>query len=180
MNTDEIYTDMLNSYGDTLEKISEDTSKRVGEALNGVFMTTSQQMAVNFDKYKDHFSEMLSLSEHPMSCDAFLRTPENELFLIEFKNGRIQDKEMGEIRQKIYDSLLILLEKLDKTIAFARNNLSFILIYNPEAVNRGKNRIRNSLFERSQLRRFERYCFRRVHAYSESEFESQLVSKYLV
>jgi hypothetical protein len=47
--------------------------------------------------------------------------------LIEFKNGVIDDLKNYEIKVKIFETLLILTERLGKTIQFTRNYVTFIL-----------------------------------------------------
>jgi hypothetical protein len=95
-------------------------------------MTSSQERVVNFDKFKESIVAKYKVNNSPNSCDVLYMRSENEWFLIEFKNGKIDEKKIFQIRGKIFQSLLLLTEKLDKTIHFTREKLNFILVYNED------------------------------------------------
>jgi hypothetical protein len=125
----------------------------------------------------------MGLSQIPMSCDALCMTSPNEFFLIEFKNGKIDDLKNHEIKVKIFETLLILTEKLDKTIQFTRENVTFVLVYNEDAA--PKFYIHRNVFSHTNnfkvdmgLGRFEKIYFKAVNVYSKAEFESHFVSRY--
>jgi hypothetical protein len=98
------YSDMLACYGETLEKTSEDTNKPLSER----FMTSCKKVVVNIDKFKSGFVKDMGLSQVPMSCDTLCMISPDEFFLIEFKNGIIDDIKNHEIKVKIFETLLIL------------------------------------------------------------------------
>jgi hypothetical protein len=85
---EEIYNEILRDFSDTLEKTSEDINKQSADK----FMTSCRKIVVNVDKLKDGFIKNMSLTETPKSCDALYLTSQNELFMIEFKNGVIDEK----------------------------------------------------------------------------------------
>ncbi|GHT61350.1 hypothetical protein FACS1894109_19830 [Spirochaetia bacterium] len=188
-----VYHDMLARFGDTLEKTSEDVNKPGNSVQSGRYMTACRKPVVNFDKFKGEFIRGMALPEAPLSCDAFYMSASGELFLIEFKNGRIEAKKNFEIKVKIFESLLILLEKLDKTIEFTRRNLTFILVYN-EDISHGQSQfdntdgllaIQHNIFALSRspmirfgLHRFKNIYFKEIYTYSRAEFEANFVLKF--
>jgi hypothetical protein len=170
---------MLSSYGETLEKTSEDVNKPPAER----FMTSCKKIVVNGDKFKNDFVKTMGLSQVPMSCDALCMTSPNEFFLIEFKNGKIDNPKIYEVKVKIFETLLILTEKLNKTIQFTRENVTFILVYNEDMAH--KFYIHREVFSRTRdfkvdmgLSRFEKIYFKAVNVYSKTEFETRSVSQY--
>jgi hypothetical protein len=49
----DIYQQMLDEFGDTLEHTSEDSDEKTNPKGRGVFMTSSKERVVNFDKFKN-------------------------------------------------------------------------------------------------------------------------------
>jgi hypothetical protein len=177
--SEKIYNDMLARYGETLEKASEDINKDPAER----FMTSCKKTVVNIDKFKNDFVKNMRLNQAPMSCDALCMVSPGEFFLIEFKNGTIDDLKNYEIKVKIFETLLILTERLDKTIQFTRDHVTFILVYNEEAAQ--KFYIHKEVFSHTTdfkidmgLGRFEKIYFKSVNVYSKAEFETHFVSQY--
>jgi hypothetical protein len=180
---------MLDKFSDTLQKTSKDRN-------NKEYMTFCQQDVVNVDSLKNYLTKELSLPEEPKSCDALYLTPEKELFLIEFKNGKLIDEKNHDLNEKIFESLLIVSEKISETIGFMRENISFILVYNKNKLHRkiqkgnentGVRRVDNHIFRKAhdhlirfELRRFKKLYFKDVFTYSTEEFESEFVSRYCV
>lgn len=54
------------------------------------------------------------------------------MIFIEFKNGIISQTVNYELRLKIYESLLILLDIINENISFSRKKISYILVYNED------------------------------------------------
>jgi hypothetical protein len=86
---------------------------------------------------------------------------------------------------KIFETLLILTEKLGKTIQFTRDHLTFILVYNENMAH--KFYIHRKLFSHTSdykvdmgLGRFEKIYFKSVNVYSKSEFEAFFSSRYFI
>jgi hypothetical protein len=92
------------------------------------------------------------------------------------------------------ESLLMLSEKFSNTIAFTRNNMNFILVYN-ENITHGQEQFDNTgvgqvsvhVFKRAHislirfgLHRFKKLYFKDVFTYTKAEFESEFVSKYCI
>jgi hypothetical protein len=84
---------------------------------------------------------------------------------------------------KIFQSLLLLTEKLDRTIHFTRENLNFILVYN-ETIARieiGKSPYKlagNSNFFPFGLDDLQKLYFKRRYACNKKEFDSNFVKRY--
>ena len=178
-----IYQQMLSEFGEPLEQTSKDSDEEANPKGRGVFMTSSQEKVVNFDKFKESIAAKFSLAASPNSCDALYMPSENEWFLIEFKNGNIDKEKVFQIRGKIFQSLLLLTEKIDKTICFTRENLNFILVYN-ETVQRieiGKhlhNLTNNAVFIPYGLGGLQKLYFREVYVWNKKEFDSNFVKIY--
>jgi hypothetical protein len=184
----DIYAQMLEEFGDTFERTSESDSQVDAEGRS-VFMTSSQETVVNFDKFKESVVKKHGSKNRPRSCDALYMQSENEWFLIEFKNGKIDEKKISEIKEKIFGSLLLLTEKLDKTIGFTRKELTFILVYNEDKnrdieargdIGKSLGKLANYQFFPFGLDGFEKLYFKKVHEWNKKEFDSNFVQKYFV
>jgi hypothetical protein len=157
---------------------------------NDFYMTNSALSVNNFDLVKDKYIRELSLSEHPKSSDAFYVSNSGKMYLIEFKNGKV---DRNEVLIKIFDSLLILTDILSENISYTRQNLSFILVYNETnnpytekekdevQVSRSRTYIGERIsklgkenFIRFNLKRFEKLYFKDVLTLTDDDFENYL------
>ena len=98
------------------------------------YMTESSTPVVNFDVVKNQYIRGLSVPEAPSSNDAFFVDSNGEMFFIEFKAGRINEKKFYKVRLKLYDSLLILTDIIGRGISFTRQHLNYVLVYD-ESIN---------------------------------------------
>jgi hypothetical protein len=178
---EETYHEMLARYGKTLEEASEDVNKPPAER----FMTNSKTLVVNFDKFKNDFVKKMGSNFSPLSCDALYMASPGEFFLIEFKNGVMDNLKNNEVKIKILESLLIFTEKMDKTIGFTRKNVTFVFVYNEDVVH--KYYIHGKIFSRTNnfkvdlgLGRFEKVYFKSVNVYSKAEFKTRFVEQYCI
>lgn len=167
----------------TLKETSKDDS-------NNQYMTLSKIETVNFDFVKRNYANSLGLSEEVVtSVDAVLPI-NNGILFIEFKNGKVD----RGIKDKARDSLLIFLEIVNKTIAFSRQNIDFILVFNleknplPNQVKKGvlqdtpsRIDIGNHLMAKAgeelilfNLERYKSIYFRNIHTYPKEKFEEYL------
>ncbi|MDR1469897.1 MAG: hypothetical protein LBT00_11445 [Spirochaetaceae bacterium] len=179
----DIYHRLLKEFGDTLEQTSEDSDERINQTGRGVFMTSCRKKVVNFDKFKDSVVKQYALNNSPNSCDALYMHNEQEWFLIEFKNGKIDEKKVFQIRGKIFQSLLLLTEQLDKTICFTRENLDFILVYNEDIarIEIGKSLCKlanDAPFFPFGLEGLQKLYFKKVSVWTKKEFDSNFVQEY--
>ena len=187
---EDIYNDMLNKFPSTMKEASEDNSKSSVDR----YMTLSGIPVVKFDAFKDAFIKNMALTGTPLSCDVLYMTAQNELFLIEFKNGKIEARKNQDIKIKIFESLLMLSEEFSRTIEFTRDNLELILVYNENAnhgpkelADTGLNAIKMIVCNLAHIRmirfglhRFKKLYFKDVYTYSKAEFKSEFVDKYCV
>ena len=160
------------------------------------YMTDSQIQVINFDKVKDGYIKNLALSNTPCSNDALYFGKDNKIFFVEFKNGVLDERPRRNFNlcKKIYDSLLIFNDIVNKNISFCRENLYFILVYNEsknrrEACRTEKEESSKAIiskkihkkakkkFVRFGLDRFEKLYFKEVFTYTESEFEDAFLSQ---
>ena len=160
---------------------------------NDVCMTGSMTTVVNFDQLVRGYSDSRKIS-CVCSADAFYCDSNGACYLIEFKNGKLDKGKMFEIKQKIYDSLLVLSDLTDTTLKDYRNELEFILVYNKEknpdlfnvfpapsnspslrTMTNGMAQKAKKPFKEESLGSFERYCFKKVSEMSADEFEQSIL-----
>lgn len=104
----------------TLKELSKDD-------IHDEYMTESNEIAINFDKVKDLYIKDINPVHLPSSNDA-LKYINEDFYFIEFKNGNIRN--VKNIRDKIYESLLIFLDITENTISYTRIKGNYILVYN--------------------------------------------------
>lgn len=173
-----------------LKELSKDNSDKA----NIVYMTNSEMLAVDFDQVKTQYANGLGLSEEvASSCDAITYHTSHVTF-IEFKNGNMKNAK-ANVKSKIKDSLLIFCDLTNTKIADTREKVDFILVYNQQknpVSNQEKNSIADSKSRdaiakyflakgkqeliRFDLERFQKLYFRKVHTYTEEEFEKHFVN----
>ena len=180
-----IFKENLSSFKDT----SRDSD---GEAPK--YMTNSEIQVINFDKVKESYIREMNLSDTPCSSDALYIGKEEKLFFVEFKNGAMKNNKIYNVYNKIYDSLLIFNDIVQKNISFCREHLNFILVYNEEKNPCEMNDIKQQdsskiiiskcihkkakkKFIRFGLDKFEKIYFKEVFTYTEKEFEDNFLSK---
>jgi hypothetical protein len=174
-NLVQTYDELIRDFGDTFEQVSCD-------ADNSSYMTSNKIKVVNFDKFKESVVRKFSLKNSPKSCDA-LWYADKQFYLIEFKNGKVDKIQTHEIRGKIFESLLLLTEKLEATINFTRQKLTFIFVYNDESA-RWRHDINNSLAKKAKTDNspfgfniFKKIYFNDVLEKNIDEFEEFIVTK---
>lgn len=183
----------------TLKNLSKDDSNK-RQVKN---MTESELKAISFDSLKEAYIRRLKvegfiLTDTLKSNDALYVCEKNEeLFFIEFKNGKISKEEQYSIRKKIYDSTLIFTDVFDLNISWMRKFVKYILVYN-----HGKNKDSEGFvsdseeyhggvavlgklaskeeggYKRFGVTIFENYCFNNVYTYTEKQFQEKFLEKY--
>ena len=88
---------------------------------------------------------------------------------------------INKIKEKIYDSVTILLEIIEKDFKFLRKNFSYILVYNEEK-NNSKEKIKSNVSKKAGtnvikfgLNKFKGYFFKNVYTYTVKEFENEFL-----
>ena len=166
-----------------LGQLSEDTK-------NNTELIFSDLPAVSFDDVKTQYTAALHCSdENACSVDALMQNGDRVL-MIEFKNGEVNS---GEIKRKIWDSLLIFCDITKKQVSDTRAESDFFLVYNKsnnelnhqekkkiskseerDWINNHVFRIAGQEFIRYDLSRFQGLYFREVHTYTAEEFTTYL------
>lgn len=158
---------------------------------------------INFDKVRGEYWSLLKqadknsgspqiTNETPLSNDALFLTAQDILVFVEFKNGKlgfiskrtnkfIDDWDAKfDLHAKVYDSVAILTDIIEKTVSYTREYVEYVLVYNEEK-NSYKEKI-SSYFEdkatvpkvRFGLERFKGYLLKDVHTYTPSQFEAYM------
>lgn len=164
----EVFRDNLS----TLKETSCDSNGKETE-----YMVNSEVQVVNFDKVKDSYIRSLKPVITPSSNDALYLGRDNNLYFIEFKNGKLDHKQKSKLYYKIYDSLLIFTDIIGENISYCRKNLSYVLVYNEEKNSKAEiaqhiTRKANLPFVRFGLERFANVYFKDVLTYTKNEFEN--------
>lgn len=164
----------------TLKEASKDDSDR----QNVRYMTQSNMEVVDFDLVKRRYTNGLGLSEESAtSVDAVIQF-EDHIDLVEFKNGKVNNR---NIKDKARDSLLIFTDITGKNIAYTREKVDYIVVYNPEknpppyqaspsliSIASHISAKANEPFIRFDLEKYQKLYFRKVRTYSREEFEAYL------
>jgi len=172
------YQKLLKNFSSTLKIASCDST-------NNQYMTEDENEVVNLDIYAKSISKNCT----PRSCDAlFFYEAEHKWYLIEFKNGILinecskckVNEEKYKIKEKIFESLLLLTKELNKTVEFFQKNVTFILVYN-KSRNSRKN-ILNSLNILGDFvpKRLEGVYLKEIRYLEKSDFHKNFVEKYCV
>jgi hypothetical protein len=166
----------LNGLYTTLERTSLDTE-------NNEYMTHSQMEVIHFDLLKKRYLKSNNVSDNSYlsSCDA-LYTYNDEIYFIEFKNGKLIENSnaLRDIRKKISESLLTLLALNEKDIPFCKNHVHFILVYNAKknGIEETEELITDLAKSESVyfgLEGYQRLWFKSVHTYSETMFNEKFI-----
>lgn len=162
-----------------------------------MYMTDSSKSVINFDKVKEEYVKTLKLNEVPKSNDALMEDGKGKLIFVEFKNGYMDKTKQFAVRKKIYDSILIFTDIVSVGISSMRICMEYILVYNenvneknPDVIKEKKKYVQPSASFDSfakgvsglageeyvcfGVKLFEDYCFKKVHTYTEKEFEKYL------
>lgn len=161
----------------TLKRTSRDDSKKQT-------MCESTIKVINFDKIPNQYSKNKGFRNVPKSNDA-LYIEDKKWCFIEFKNGEV-DK--ANIYQKIYDSLIMLLEmEVIPDLNFARQNIEYILVYNSDKYpkvqkSQGRDQNYSYFFQLAKqeeklfgVEKFEGYLLKETHTYTKEMFQKQFV-----
>ena len=108
----------------TLKQTSYDDAKKE-------YMTESEYPVIDFDAVKEaYLLNKGAKIEELKSADALLNCAQKIVF-IEFKNGSMKNEKKG-VKEKMKDSMFILVDLLDSTIEYVRRNVAFVVVYNKE------------------------------------------------
>ncbi len=160
---------------DTLKNTSLDTSKSPAFP-----MTKNENKVINFDKVVKDYVSSLNLKVTPKSNDALFKSKNGNIVFIEFKNGKLSDREKFELKGKIFESVIILTELSDKTTAFFREHMEYVLVFNEEACPQEK--ISSAVYKNSSkqmikfgLEYFKGYLFKEVQTITQKRFNQDYI-----
>lgn len=146
-------------------------------------MINSEVQVVDFDLVKRKYLNALGKSEEcAASVDVLAEDENGDVYMIEFKNGEI---DADNIRKKVTESLLIYTDITHKTIKDTRENLSFILVYNPDRKHFEPQRERaihlarmgKGLCKEYGLDKYQGTYFLRAYMMTEAQFANKLLTK---
>lgn len=163
---------------------------------NEEYMTQSTLEVINFDNLKVEFFQQIDNVTERMFCsnDALFLYNKNEIYMIEFKNGIIDQKTIYNLFWKNFDSILIYMHYDIRDIKQIKNNLNYILVYNQEknsnipgtgqsiSQSNSRNQFGKSLAKKAKkefiqfgLGYFKDYIFKDVYTLNESQFENRFL-----
>ena len=122
-------------------------------------MVDIDTQVVNFDMLKREFcNTYLKSSEETMkSVDCYLELDSGDVYLIEFKNGKIARNQILGLKLKLKDSLLLINESFDKNLKFCKNKIIYIVVYNRDK-NPSENKVfKDKLTSKSELKHIVRF-----------------------
>lgn len=193
INADEY--DIFKNNISTLKETSKDNHDGVD-----YYMTESEIKVINFDGVKKNYLLSLGFNKDLVkSNDALILEFDKTDTFIEFKNGNMK-KEKTNVKLKVLDSLLIFTDIINKTVAYTRANMNYILVYNEEKnpentissnsvqESSSRNYIAKILLEekakkkyiRFGIERFESVYFKDIFTYTEKEFEDNFVRQQII
>lgn len=176
----------------TLRETSFDSS-------NKEYMTQSTLEVINFDGLKEKFFKKIKNNSEQKLCsnDALYFCGDNEIYMIEFKNGRITKEEIYKLFWKNFDSVLIYMHYDLQDIGKLKDKLNYILVYNddknPDAPgtsesisqSMSRNKLGQRLAENAKeefvrfgLGYFKNYSFKSVYMLTKEQFEERFLSKW--
>lgn len=169
---------ILKEHLTTLRKTSKDKNHK--DTVD--FMTQSKLSVVNFDAVAREYAKTHHLKMLPTSNDAVF-IDDNKIIFIEFKNGIMSKEERLKIKEKIYDSVLMLMDILDKKISYSRENIQYILVYNSEknsrvAIGKSIAKMAGNHFVELGLAKFKGFCLKDVYTFTKEEFKRAFVDVY--
>ena len=182
----------------------KETSKDQHDDGDIFYMTDSLMDVINFDDIKEAHICDWKLSSMPKSADALFSVGTEKIVFVEFKNGKMDKSKQNNVYQKMYDSTLLFCDITGQRISEMKEYAEFILVYNESKNLDNRDRelqkkneearkaeevqpsqsfdsfakLMGKLSENEyicfRLGDFEKYCFKKVHTYTESEFEKYL------
>lgn len=188
-----------------ISNLFSDFSKTSYDDNGGEIFIDSNDKCIDFDKVKEYYfkkhntkhqiiherknhgSKYIYMREY--SSNDAVKVFNGMDYFIEFKN---QDKpKMSKMYGKIKDSLLIYMDIFDENLSYARENLGYILVYNPNKVTNDKSglgqykeydEIQNKIkaLAKEKVDKFglksnlEEFYFKDVIVLSKNEFERKI------
>lgn len=178
---------------DSYKKSLKDISINKSDPNLTIYLTDSQLDAISFDDVKDEYVKSMNICEVPCSNDAlFYDTSSKIYYFIEFKGGKIDSLKNHKLKLKIYDSLLIYLDLLEKTISDTRKDMEYILVYDESKEHSSNNftcesstnikkhlgKLSNDEYIQFGLARYKNFLFKDVHTYNLNDFQKNFIEHF--
>lgn len=154
------------------------------------YMTKANNIVINGDILKDIYNTKYNFTNRPKSADAVYKFENGNIYIIEFKNGKINNKEDKlDIFKKAYDTFLILLDiGIIKDLDYSRNYTTYILVYNklkndePNKDNIYKYFAKNALIYKKynfkDLYTLQEVSFKESFACTKEDFNKYIISEF--
>ncbi|ASJ22232.1 hypothetical protein [Brachyspira hampsonii] len=124
---------IISNFTQNIEINNLETTIRIASysPSNNEYMTDADNIVINGDILKDIYNSKYNFNNRPKSADAVYKFENGNIYVIEFKNGKINNKEKLDIFKKAYDTFLILLDiGIIKNLNYSRNYATYIVVYN--------------------------------------------------
>ena len=169
----------INSLSKTLKELSCNDEK--------IDMTNSLNKAISGDELKRLYTKNFKFSDILSSVDAIYKFFNNNIYLIEFKSGKIDKK---NIYKKAYDTFITLRElEIIKDLNYSINYVLYILVYNKKVDEKIKNlhNIDNHVYRltidnyknKSLFDDFGQYLFKESFACLKEDFNKYIVNEFI-
>ncbi|MCW6677704.1 hypothetical protein NH286_00870 [Anaerococcus sp. NML200574] len=175
-----------------LDRIYSDISKSSFDSENGVSFIDSYEKCIDFDILTELYFEKYNLINESIKREKYQgfnfskakQYKSNDAiwfcnginYFIEFKN--MVNPGGGDLRAKIKESMLVYLDIVDEKISIAKNDLGYILVYNPGGINKIHKSVKDLAREKVDkcglISTFEDLYFKDVLIMSKEEFEEFL------
>lgn len=174
-----------------IDCISEDCRGEVVKSISKISenqdepLINSDKKGIDFDEFTENYFKKRKLDIVPKSNDAII-VYNNMDYFVEFKDSKGKNIKKRDIMAKIRDSLLLYLDILDEKPSYARENLGYILVYNPyksesdsgsyKKFYRGVGELSspNRTRDKFNLKECEGLYFKEVICFTPSEFEKEI------
>ncbi|WP_270525754.1 hypothetical protein [Longibaculum muris] len=176
------------------------------DTANDIYLVNNGFKVMKIDDYnKSCYQKEMNHFNCLRGGDAcFVRN--NKIYIIEFKNTYLNQRIVYEILEKMYDSCIVLMDKLNISISDFKTNVNFVTVYtfkeNCEEINlydeidkiqnRGMNKIKNAVARRSTkkikeidkkafgLKKLEKYIYSEVSAIPVDYFQKYLQEENII
>ncbi len=99
------------------------------DRANRQYMTYSSLPGIDFDAASEEYANAKGFRK-PNSNDALFESESGLFFMVEFKNGRLDETKIPSLHYKVYDTILMYMDITGVSVSDLRENMIYILVYN--------------------------------------------------